>query len=145
MIANVHLRAGRHLRGSMPAWPSSCPRGCKDYVGPVHLRDRGVSALTLYSATIWNTMQKNFYLEGIRPNYFGLIIVRLKTCTRNQLKQKEVISMRYIYIILIVVAVTIVLLFVFQNTLSTTVSFFSASVTLPLSILVQRCVSSYRN
>jgi len=71
-------------------------------------------------------MQKNFYLEGIR----------LKTCTRNQLKQKEVISMRYIYIILIVVAVTIVLLFVFQNTLSTTVSFFSASVTLPLSILV---------
>jgi uncharacterized integral membrane protein len=60
----------------------------------------------------------------------------LKTYTRNQLKQKEVTSMRYIYILLIVVAMTIVLLFVFQNTLSTTVSFFSASVTLPLSILV---------
>ena len=44
--------------------------------------------------------------------------------------------MRYIYIMLIVVATTIVLLFVFQNTLSTTVTFFSASVTLPLSILV---------
>ena len=44
--------------------------------------------------------------------------------------------MRYISIILIVLATTIVLLFVFQNTLSTTVSFFSASVTLPLSILV---------
>jgi putative membrane protein len=62
--------------------------------------------------------------------------VRLKTCTRNHLKQKEVRPMRYIYIMLIVVALAIVLLFVFQNTLSTTVSFFSASVTLPLSILV---------
>ena len=44
--------------------------------------------------------------------------------------------MRYIYITLIVVATIIVLLFVFENTLSTTVSFFSASVTLPLSIIV---------
>jgi putative membrane protein len=62
--------------------------------------------------------------------------VTLKTSKRNQLIQKEVTSVRYIYIILIVVAMAIVLLFVFQNTLSTTVSFFSASVTLPLSILV---------
>ena len=44
--------------------------------------------------------------------------------------------MRYIYITLIVVATIIVLLFVFENKLSTTVSFFSASVTLPLSIIV---------
>ncbi len=44
--------------------------------------------------------------------------------------------MRFIYITFIVVAMTIILLFVFQNTLSTTVSFFSASITLPLSILV---------
>ena len=44
--------------------------------------------------------------------------------------------MRYIYIALMVVATVIVLLFVFQNTPSTTVSFFSASVTLPLSILI---------
>jgi putative membrane protein len=44
--------------------------------------------------------------------------------------------MRYIYITLIVVATIIVLLFVFENSLSTTVSFFSASVTLPLSIIV---------
>ncbi len=44
--------------------------------------------------------------------------------------------MRYIYITIIVVATIVVLLFVFENTLSTTVSFFSASVTLPLSIIV---------
>ena len=44
--------------------------------------------------------------------------------------------MRYFYILLIIVATAIVLLFVVQNTLSTTVTFFSASVTLPLSILV---------
>jgi lipopolysaccharide assembly protein A len=44
--------------------------------------------------------------------------------------------MRYIYFTLIVVVTIIVLLFVFENTLSTTVSFFSASVTLPLSIIV---------
>ena len=44
--------------------------------------------------------------------------------------------MRYMYITLIVVATIIVLLFVFENTLSTTVSFFSASITLPLSIIV---------
>ena len=44
--------------------------------------------------------------------------------------------MRYIYMAFIVVAMTIVLLFVSQNTISTTVSFFSASATLPLSILV---------
>jgi putative membrane protein len=43
---------------------------------------------------------------------------------------------RYIYITLIVVVAIIVLLFVFENNLSTTVSFFSASVTLPLSIIV---------
>ncbi len=44
--------------------------------------------------------------------------------------------MRYIYITLMVVAMAIVLLFVVQNTPATTVSFFSASITLPLSILV---------
>ena len=44
--------------------------------------------------------------------------------------------MRYIYITLIVVATIMVLIFVFENTLSTTVSFLSASVTLPLSIIV---------
>ena len=44
--------------------------------------------------------------------------------------------MRFIYITLIVVVTMIVLLFVFENTISTTVSFFSASVTLPLSIIV---------
>lgn len=44
--------------------------------------------------------------------------------------------MRYIYITIIVIAAIVVLLFVFENTLSTTVSFFSASVTLPLSIIV---------
>ena len=44
--------------------------------------------------------------------------------------------MRYIYITLIVVATIIVVLFVFNNTISTTVSFFSASITLPLSIIV---------
>ena len=43
--------------------------------------------------------------------------------------------MRYIYIALMVVATTIVLIFVVQNTATTTVSLFSASITLPLSIL----------
>jgi len=61
---------------------------------------------------------------------------RRKTSTTKQLKQKEETSMRYIYMTLIVGATIIVLLFVFENTLSTTVSFFSASVTLPLSIIV---------
>jgi lipopolysaccharide assembly protein A len=59
-----------------------------------------------------------------------------KASMRTQLKQKEVTSMRYIYIALMVVAIAIVLLFVVQNTPTTTVSFFSASITLPLSILV---------
>lgn len=44
--------------------------------------------------------------------------------------------MRYIYGLLIIVVTALVLFFVVQNTLSTTVTFFSASVTLPLSILV---------
>jgi len=44
--------------------------------------------------------------------------------------------MRYLYIGLIVVFTVLVLLFKFQNLETATVSLFSASVTLPLSILV---------
>jgi len=45
-------------------------------------------------------------------------------------------AMRYLYIALIVVFTALVLLFKFQNLESATVSLFSASITLPLSILV---------
>ena len=44
--------------------------------------------------------------------------------------------MRYIYLTLLIVATVVVLLFLVQNTLSATVSFFSWSVTLPLSLIV---------
>ncbi|HTQ00056.1 MAG TPA: DUF1049 domain-containing protein [Casimicrobiaceae bacterium] len=44
--------------------------------------------------------------------------------------------MRYVYILLIVVFSGIVVLFKFQNLQTATVSLFSASVTLPVSILV---------
>jgi len=44
--------------------------------------------------------------------------------------------MRYLYIGLIVVFTALVLTFKFQNLESATVSLFSASITLPLSILV---------
>ncbi|MFW6457171.1 MAG: lipopolysaccharide assembly protein LapA domain-containing protein, partial [Planctomycetota bacterium] len=44
--------------------------------------------------------------------------------------------MRYMHIILSVVIMAVVLLFVFQNTGTSSVSFLSASVELPLSILV---------
>jgi len=44
--------------------------------------------------------------------------------------------MRYVYILLIVVFAGIVILFKFQNLQTVTVSLFSASVTLPVSILV---------
>ena len=44
--------------------------------------------------------------------------------------------MRYLYIGLIVVFTALVVLFKFQNLESATVSLFSASLTLPLSILV---------
>lgn len=44
--------------------------------------------------------------------------------------------MRYVYIGLIVVFTAIVVLFKFQNLETATVSLFSASVTLPVSILV---------
>lgn len=44
--------------------------------------------------------------------------------------------MRYIYIALIVAFTGIVLLFKFQNLESATVSLFSASITLPISVLV---------
>ncbi len=44
--------------------------------------------------------------------------------------------MRYLYIGLIVVFTALVLLFKFQNLETATVSLFSASITLPLSILV---------
>jgi uncharacterized integral membrane protein len=44
--------------------------------------------------------------------------------------------MRYVYIGLIVVFTAFVLLFKFQNLETATVSLFSASITLPLSILV---------
>ena len=44
--------------------------------------------------------------------------------------------MRYVYVALIVVFTAIVLLFTFQNLELATVSLFSASITLPISILV---------
>ena len=44
--------------------------------------------------------------------------------------------MRYVYIALIVVFTAIVTLFKFQNLETATVSLFSASITLPLSVLV---------
>lgn len=44
--------------------------------------------------------------------------------------------MRYVYIALIVVFTAIVTLFKFQNLEAATVSLFSASITLPLSVLV---------
>jgi lipopolysaccharide assembly protein A len=44
--------------------------------------------------------------------------------------------MRYLYIGLIIVFTALVLLFKFQNLETATVSLFSASITLPLSILV---------
>lgn len=44
--------------------------------------------------------------------------------------------MRYVYMALIVVFTAVVLLFKFQNLQSATVSLFSASITLPVSILV---------
>ena len=44
--------------------------------------------------------------------------------------------MRYVYIALIIAFTAIVLLFKFQNLDSVTVSLFSASLTLPLSVLV---------
>jgi putative membrane protein len=44
--------------------------------------------------------------------------------------------MRYVYIGLIVLFTALVLTFKFQNLETATVSFFSASITLPLSILV---------
>jgi len=44
--------------------------------------------------------------------------------------------MRYFYIGVIVVFTTIVLVFKFQNLESATISLFSASVTLPMSVLV---------
>ena len=44
--------------------------------------------------------------------------------------------MRYIYLTLLIVATVVVLLFLVQNTLSATVSFFSWNVTLPLSLIV---------
>jgi putative membrane protein len=45
-------------------------------------------------------------------------------------------AMRYVYIGLIVVFTAVVLLFKFQNLQTATVSLFSASITLPVSILV---------
>jgi len=44
--------------------------------------------------------------------------------------------MRYFYIGVIVVFTTIVLVFKFQNLESATISFFFASITLPMSVLV---------
>ena len=44
--------------------------------------------------------------------------------------------MRYVYIALIIAFTAIVLLFKFQNLESATVSLFSASITLPISVLV---------
>jgi lipopolysaccharide assembly protein A len=44
--------------------------------------------------------------------------------------------MRYLYIGLIVVFTALVLLFKFQNLEAATISFFSTSITLPMSVLV---------
>lgn len=44
--------------------------------------------------------------------------------------------MKFVYIVLIVVFTAIVVLFKFQNLQSATVSLFSASLTLPMSVLV---------
>lgn len=44
--------------------------------------------------------------------------------------------MRYVYMVLIVLVTAVVLLFKFQNLDVVTVSFLSASVTLPVSILI---------
>jgi len=44
--------------------------------------------------------------------------------------------MRYVYLILMIMVTIIVLLFAFQNTPTTTVSFFSARVTLPLWMII---------
>lgn len=44
--------------------------------------------------------------------------------------------MRYIYIFLIVLITLIILIFMFQNFNSTTISFFSMSITLPLSFIL---------
>ncbi len=44
--------------------------------------------------------------------------------------------MQYINLIFLMVVTVVVLLFVVQNTVSTTASFFSWSVTLPLSLIV---------
>jgi putative membrane protein len=44
--------------------------------------------------------------------------------------------MRYVYIALVVVFTGIVLLFMFQNLAAATVSLFTASITLPISVLV---------
>ena len=56
------------------------------------------------------------------------------TCRRTDQDAEE--GMRYVYIALIVVFTAVVLLFKFQNLQSATVSLFSASITLPVSILV---------
>ena len=45
-------------------------------------------------------------------------------------------SMRHVYIALVVVFTGIVLLFMFQNLETATVSLFTASITLPISVLV---------
>jgi hypothetical protein len=49
---------------SMPAWADLCPRGYRVDVGPIHMRDRGVSALILYSATERDVIPKFFGLYG---------------------------------------------------------------------------------
>jgi phosphate:Na+ symporter len=54
----------------------------------------------------------------------------------NRANSKTASPIRYLYIALIVVLTAIVLLFKFQNLERVTVSFLSASVTLPLSVLV---------
>jgi uncharacterized integral membrane protein len=53
-----------------------------------------------------------------------------------QLKPKELLTMRYIYLLLLAVVIGIALLFILQNPRLTTVSLFSASLTLPLSLLM---------
>jgi lipopolysaccharide assembly protein A len=52
------------------------------------------------------------------------------------IRGENAMTMRYVYIALVVVFTAIVLLFMFQNLESATISFFTASITLPVSVLV---------
>jgi uncharacterized integral membrane protein len=76
---------------------------------------------------------KNGIIKALR----GYDAIGRKACLRpGRHSDMERDAMRYLYIGLIVVLTALVLLFKFQNLETATVSLFSASITLPLSILV---------